>query len=174
MKIFKLTLWKVSGVNDTLRHILSYKSLSTKDFSERETLRLVPRDPNLVLHICLRTSLRLAHTAFFNWSLWTSYRTRLASLSSKFLFRDIKRVRGNSSSNNWLSVRLAITWWTYDFIHDFNYTMTDLYASNDVSKIFQGYVEERKSKSLFPMFIPWFVCPSSTPVLPPTTRLWHL
>ena len=49
------------------------------------------------------------HSAYFNWSLWTSHRTLLASLSKNFLFRDIKTGRGNSSSDNWLSVRLGWT-----------------------------------------------------------------
>ena len=121
LKIWKLTLWKVSGVNENLGHILLGESFLTQDFWERQTLRLVPRDPNLVngtnnvnifvlvLHICLRTSFRLAHTAFFNWSLRTSHRTLLASFSSNFLFRDINRGRGNSSSNNWVSVHLLRT-----------------------------------------------------------------
>ena len=121
LKIWKLRLRMVTGVNDTLVHIPLGKSFSTKDFRERETLKLVPRDPslvnatnninvlNLVLHICLRNSLRLAHTAYFNWSLRTSYRTLIASLSSKFLFGDVNSGRGNSSSNNWRSVRLGRT-----------------------------------------------------------------
>ena len=61
-----------------------------------KSLTLVPRDPNLVnstnninvfifvLHICLRARLRLTHTAYFIWSIWTSHRTLLASLSSNF------------------------------------------------------------------------------------------
>ena len=82
MKIWKLTLWKVSGVNDTLGHI-PLKSLAAKYLWERESLRLVPRNPNflpatnniniliLVLHISLSSRLSFAHTAYFNWSLWT-------------------------------------------------------------------------------------------------------
>ena len=81
MKIWKLTLWKVSGVNDNLGHIL-LQSLSAKDLWEREIVRLVSRDPNLVhatnninvlilvLHISLSARLCLAHTVYFNWSLW--------------------------------------------------------------------------------------------------------
>ena len=49
------------------------------------------------------------HTAYCIWSLWTSRRTLLVSLSSNFLFGDIKRGRGNSSLNNWLRVRLGRT-----------------------------------------------------------------
>ena len=118
LKIWKLLLWEMSGVIDTLGHTLLCKSLSTKDFWERETVRLVPRDNFvnatnninvLVLHICLRTNLHAAHTACFNRSLRTSHRTPLASLSKIFFFREIKRGRGNSSSNNWLSVRLGLT-----------------------------------------------------------------
>ena len=108
-KFSKLTLWTVSSVNDTLRHILLRKSLSTEDFWERETPRLVPRDTNLVLQICLRDHVCLAHTTYFNWSLWTSHRNLLASLSSNFLLGDIKRGSGNSSLNNWFIVRLGRT-----------------------------------------------------------------
>ena len=98
----KIHIVEVSGVKDTLGHFLLGKSLSTKP-SERETLRLVHRDPNLVkatnninvlifvLHICLRARLCLAHTTYFIWCLWTSHRTLLASLSSNFLFGVIKR-----------------------------------------------------------------------------------
>ena len=121
LRIWKLTLWKVSGVNDTPGHIPLGRSLSTKEFWERETRRLIPRDPNLVnatnnlnvlifvLHIRLPASLRLAHTTYFIWSLWPSHRTLLASLSGNFLFGDNKKGRGNSGSNNWLSVRLGRT-----------------------------------------------------------------
>ena len=121
LKIWRLTLRKVSGVNDTVGYILLGKSLPTNDFWQRETLRLVPRDPNrvnatnninvliFVLHIYLRARLCLARTAYINWSLWTPHRTLIASISSKFFFGDIKRGRGNSSSNNWLSVRLGRT-----------------------------------------------------------------
>ena len=121
LKIWDFTLWKVSGVNDTLGHILLLKFLSTKRFWKRESLRLVPRDPNFVnatnninvfifvLHICLRARLCLAHNAYFSWSLWTSNRTLLASLSCNFLFGDIKRWRGNSSLKKWLIVRLVRT-----------------------------------------------------------------
>ena len=120
MKIWTLTLWKVSGVNDTLGQFL-LQSLSTKDLWERESLRLVSRDPNLVhathninvfffvLHISLSARLCLAHTAYFNWSLWTSHRTLLASLSSNFNFGNSKKGRGNSSLNNWLIFRLGRT-----------------------------------------------------------------
>ena len=90
LKVWKLTLWKVSGVSDTLGHIVFGKSLLTKDFWESETLRLVPRDLNLVnatnninvlifvLHVCLRARFCLAHTAYFIWSFWTSHMTLLA------------------------------------------------------------------------------------------------
>ena len=118
MKIWKLTLWKVSGVNYTLGHFL-LQSLATKDLWERESLRLVSRDPNLVhatniinvlifvIHINLSARLCLAHTAYFNWSLQTSHRTLLASLSSNIFLGDIERGRGNSSLNSWLIVRLG-------------------------------------------------------------------
>ena len=121
MKIWKLTLWKVSGVNDTLGHFLLRQSLSTKDFWERESLRFVPRDPKLLnatnkinvlifaLPIRLRARFCLAHIAYFIWSLWNSHKTLLASFSSNFLFGDIKRGRGNSSLNSWLIVRLGPT-----------------------------------------------------------------
>ena len=121
MTIWKLTLWKVSGVNDTLGHILLRQSLSAKYFWERESLRLVPRDPNLVnatnnvnvlifvLHICPIARLCLAHSAYFSWSIWTSHKTLLASLSSNFFFGDSKRGKGNSSMNSWLIVRLGRT-----------------------------------------------------------------
>ena len=120
LKSWKLTLWKVSSVNDTLGHIFLPSFFRQKIF-EAWILRLVSRDPNLVnasnninvfilvLHIHLRASFTLANTAYFIWSLWTSQRTLLASFSSTFLFRDIKSGRGNSSSNNWLSVRLRQT-----------------------------------------------------------------
>ena len=115
LKFWKLTLWKVSGVNDILEHSRLCESLSTRDFWECESLRLVPRDPKLVnattninvlifvLHICP------AHTAYFIWFLRTSHRTHIASLSSSFPFGDIKRGRGNSSLNTWLIVRLERT-----------------------------------------------------------------
>ena len=81
--------------HNTLGHILLGKSLSTKDFWQREDLTLVSRDLNLVnttnninflvlvlvLHICLRTSFRLAHTAQISRSPRTSHKTLLASLS---------------------------------------------------------------------------------------------
>ena len=105
-KIWKLTLWKVSGVNDTHKHTLLCSFLSTKDFKERETLTFEPRHPNflnatnniivLVLNICFRTSLRLTHIAFFNQSLWISRRTLLASLSNNFFSRDITK-RGTAA-----------------------------------------------------------------------------
>ena len=119
MKIWKLTLWKVIGVNDTLGHFL-LQSLATKDLWERESLRLVSRDPNLVhatnninvlilvLHICLSARLCLSHTAYFIWSIWTSHRTLLASFSSNIFFGDSKRGRGNSSLNDLLVVHLGL------------------------------------------------------------------
>ena len=118
MKIWKLTLWKVSVVNYTLGRSL-LQSRATKDLWERETLRLVSRDPKFVhatnninllifvLHISRSARLCLAHTAYFNWSLWTSHRTLLASLSSKIFFRDNNRGRGNSRLNSWLIARLG-------------------------------------------------------------------
>ena len=117
MKIWKLTLWKVSGVNHILGHIL-LKSLATKDLWERESLRLIPRKPNfvhatnnidvliLVLRISFTARLGLAHTAYFNWSLQTSHRTLLASLSSNNFFGDNNRGRGNNSLNSWFIVHL--------------------------------------------------------------------
>ena len=118
MKIWKLTLWKVSGVNDTLGHTF-LKSLAAKDLWEREPLRFISRKPNfvhatnnldvliLVLRISFSTRLRLAHTAYFNWSFQTSHRTLLASLSSNILFGDNKRGRGSSSLNSWFFVHLG-------------------------------------------------------------------
>ena len=158
MKIWKLTLWKVSGLNDTLGHILP-KSLAAKDLWERESLRFIPRKPNfvhatnnidvlsLVLRISFSARLGLAHTAYFNWSLQTSHRTLLASLSSNNFFGDNKKGRGNSSLNSWFRVHLGridlrkeddtvfghtsrvasknvanvITWWIYNFIHEIHY-----------------------------------------------------
>ena len=52
-----------------------------------------PRPPH-------RARFCLANTAYFNWSLWTSHRTLLASLSSNIFFGDNKRGRGNSSLNS--------------------------------------------------------------------------
>ena len=104
----------MSGINDTLGHIL-LKSLAAKDLWERESLRLIPRNSNFVqatnninvlifvLHINLNARLCLAHTAYFIWSLWTSQKTLLASLSSNF-FGDSNRGRGNSSLKSWLIV----------------------------------------------------------------------
>ena len=119
LKIWKLTLWKVSSVNDTLGHTLLCKCLSTKVFWERESLRLVPWDSNLVnatnnfnvlvLFIWLRNNFRLANANFFNWSLWISHRTLVTSLSSNFLFKDIKRGRGKSRWNPWHSVAFGRT-----------------------------------------------------------------
>ena len=118
MKIWKLTLWKVSGVKDTLG-LLLLKSLAAKDLWERESLRIVPRNPNvvhatnnindliLVLHINLSARLCLAHAAYFNSSLWTSHRTLLFSLSSNIFFGVNNRGRGNSSSNSWVIARLG-------------------------------------------------------------------
>ena len=60
-----------------------------------------------VLHISLSARLCIAHTGYYNWSLWTSHRTLLASLASNFFFGDSKRGRGNSSLNSWLIVRLG-------------------------------------------------------------------
>ena len=91
----------MSGVNGTLGHFL-LQSLSTNDLSERESLTLVSRDPKLVhvtnninvlilvLHIKLSARLRLAHTAYFSWSLRNYHRTLLASLSSNFSSRTAK------------------------------------------------------------------------------------
>ena len=101
LEIWKLALWKLSGVNESLGNTLLCKSLSTKDFWELETLRLVPRDPNLVnapniinflfLHICLRSSLRPAHTALFNWCLCTFHRTLVALFPLFFSWETSKR-----------------------------------------------------------------------------------
>ena len=118
MKIWKLTLWKVSGVNDTLGHILP-KSLAAKDLWERESLRFIPRKHNfvhatnnidvliLVLRISFSARFGLAHNAYFNWSLQTSHKTLLASLSSNNFFGDNKRGRGNRSLNSWFIVHLG-------------------------------------------------------------------
>ena len=121
MKFWKRTLWKWA-VSTTPSGTFFLLSLFRRKISESvKPSDPYPKDPNLVngtnnlnvlvfvLHVCLRTSLRLAHTAYFNWSLWTSHRTLLASLSKNFPFSDIKRGRRNSSSNNWGSVRLGRT-----------------------------------------------------------------
>ena len=149
MKIWRLTLWKVSGVNDNLGHILLRKSLSTKDFWERETLGLVPRDPNLVnatnninvlifvLHIHLRARLFLAHTAHFIWSLWTSHRTLLAAHSSNFLFWDIIMGSGNSSLKIWLIVRLGLANLRKEDVTVFGHT-SQLDSMNVANKLLHG------------------------------------
>ena len=118
MKIWKLTLWKVSDVNDTLGHNL-LKSLAAKDLWERESLRFIPRKTTfvhatnnidvliLVLRISFSARLGLAHTAYFNWSLQTSHRTLLASPSSNIFFGDNNRGRGNNNLNSWFIVHLG-------------------------------------------------------------------
>ena len=60
-----------------------------------------------VLHISLSARLCLAHTAYFNWSPWTSRRPLLASLSSNIFFGDNNRGRRNSSLNSCFIVRLG-------------------------------------------------------------------
>ena len=72
MKIWKLTLWKVSGVNDTLGHIL-LESLATKDLWERESFRLIPRKSNFV-HATNNINVLIL-------VLRISFRTRLCSLT---------------------------------------------------------------------------------------------
>ena len=165
--------------------------LSTKVFWERESLRLVPRDPNLVnatnninvlilvLHICLRARLCLAHTAYFAWSLRASHRTILASLSSNFLLGDIKKGNGKQQlelskkvSNKLLHVGYIISF--TKIIFSLMFTMNDLSACNDVINIFKGTLRKETQISLFLNFIPWFVYKSSTSVIPPTTRLQQL
>ena len=119
LKIWNFKLWKVSGVNDTLGRILLGKSISTKDIWQRENLRLVLRDPNLVnatniinvlvlvLHFYLRAGLGLAPTAYCSWFRWTSHRTLLASPA--LFCSGNQKGKGSSNSNNWLSVRLGWT-----------------------------------------------------------------
>ena len=118
MKIWKLTLWKVSGVNDTIGHF-PLQSLATKDLWESESLRLVSRDPNLVhatnninflifvLHIRLSAGVCLAHTAYFSWP--SGPPTGLSSPLSPATLSSGTKKGENSSLNSWLIVRLGRT-----------------------------------------------------------------
>ena len=151
MKIWKLTLRKVSDVNDTLGHFL-LQSLASKDLWERESLRLVSRDPNLVhatnnmnvfifvLHISFSALLCPAHIVYFNPSIWTSHRTLLSSLSNNLFFGDSKRGRGNSSLNSWLIVRLGRTNFRKEADTFFGYTLI-VNLNNVANKLVHGGFE---------------------------------
>ena len=120
MKIWKLTLWKLNGVKEPsdlffLASLFRWRiseSMKPQNRTRRpqpcqrhqQNQRFDHRPPHLP-----PSSLRLAHTAYVNWFLWTSHRTLLASLSSNFLFGDIKRGRGSNSLNDWVIVRLGRT-----------------------------------------------------------------
>ena len=184
LKIWKLTLRKVSGVNDTLRHTLFRKSPSTKDFWERETLRLVPRDPNLVkttnnINVLVPISASLqppSCTHGFLQLVPLDLPEDSPRLSLRELFlQGHQRGMGNSSSNNWLSVRLgptnvfqqddALFWHASKFnsktvakrlLHSgfklslmnfisiiLIFTKTDSSLSDDVSMIYQRYIEDK-------------------------------
>ena len=113
---FKSSEFGKSEVSTTPSHTFFFeKFLPSEDLSERESLRLVPRDSNPinatnkiyvpVLHVRFSTRLCLAHNTSFNW---TSHRTLSASFSSNIRFEGIKKEIRISNWSNWFNVCL---WW---------------------------------------------------------------
>ena len=148
-------------------HAFLQQAFHSQNFWERETLTLVPRGSNLlnatnkidvlVLHFCLPTRRCLTH--ILNCSHWTSQRTLFSSLSSKFLFKGMKRERGNSSSNNWLSIRLGRT----DVCKHDNtlfWHLPQLNSKNVPNKLLHGGFMNSFMKFFFLKKIRchWFVC----------------
>ena len=103
MKIWKLTLRRSSGVNNTLRQNLSNQSFSSDTFRENETLQLKPGDRQrgittnnidiLTLDVCLPTCIFISFAMISNSKLFrNSIRILPAHLHNNCLFRGIWRV----------------------------------------------------------------------------------
>ena len=110
----------MSGDNETLGHILLGKSRSAKDFRGRETLRLVPRDPKPSTPPTTSTSssssstsasvlASVSHTPLSSIGYLDLPQDSLRFSVQQLPLRGHQQGRGNSSSNNWLSVRLGRT-----------------------------------------------------------------
>ena len=95
MKIWKLTLRRSSGVNNTLRQNLSIQSSTSDNLWENETLQLKPGDrqrgstkinfDTLTFDFCLFP----ASSSVSPWSPTTSYSTRIPELSSPICTKNI-------------------------------------------------------------------------------------
>ena len=177
MKIWKLTLRRSSGVNNTLRQSLSIQSFSVDNLWEIETLQLKPGDRQrgsttnnidiLIFDVCPRPRIFISFAMISNNNLLQN--SILATILSSRAHGGWWKWQNEFWQNLQLTQYLLEMKWSPHAGSHFSQTfhgiarledqllnlhalliyhlliiiLTNLSASNDVSMIFQGTVEER-------------------------------